>query len=126
MRKSHNNLYFSHIEVLADIVNERKEYFDKFIDYAKKIKTVSTELLSEEPKVIIFGSVVIGEHTPLSDIDILIISDKFQSLSDEKKRVIRTKVKTAVGRFSPFQIHIATKAEFEFYWKKFIRSYIEE
>ncbi|MCS7232106.1 MAG: nucleotidyltransferase domain-containing protein [Elusimicrobiota bacterium] len=125
MRKSQNNLYFSHIEVLADIVNERKEYFDKFIYYAKKIKTVSTELLSEEPKVIIFGSVVSGAYTPLSDIDVLVISDKFHSLSDEEKRIIRTKVKTAVGRFSPFQIHIATTSEFSFWWKKFIHRYIE-
>ena len=104
---------------------ERKEYFENYLEWGKRIKEIAKELLGEEVKVIIFGSVVKKTWTPTSDIDILIISDKL-SENWEENRWLRTEIKRRISPSSPFQIHLATPEEFNRWWKNFIKDdYLE-
>ena len=104
---------------------ERKEYFENYLEWAKRIKETARELIGEDVKVIVFGSVVRKDWTPASDIDVLIISDKL-SKNWEENRWLRTEIKKRIGPFSPFQIHLATTEEFKNWWKNFIKEdYVE-
>lgn len=76
-------------------------------------------------KVLIFGSVVKGNFSPQSDIDILIVSDKL-SFNWEENRIVRTEIKPKVDPFAPFQIHLARPEEFESWYKKFIKDDFRE
>lgn len=100
------------------------KYFKEIDFYAKKIKELAKEILGEA-KVYLFGSIVKGEWTPASDIDILIVSDNL-SPNWEEDRWIRTKIKSQIDPFSPFQIHLATKKEFENWYKNFLKDEYKE
>ena len=69
-------------------------------------------------KVFLFGSVLKNEQTPSSDIDLLIFSEKMPKKLSKRNR-IKVKILKEVGFFSPFELHLVDKEEFEFY-KKFI------
>jgi predicted nucleotidyltransferase len=60
------------------IWEERKEYFENYLEWGKKIKEIAQKILGKKVKVLIFGSIVRGDWTPDSDIDVLIISKNFQ------------------------------------------------
>jgi len=110
----------SHIEILKEIKEERENFFENYIDYALKIKKEAEKIL-KDAEVIIFGSIVKGNWHPLkSDIDILIISDNLPDNWD-KRRIIKNKIKSVLPSSSPFQIHLATKKEYENFYKKFIK-----
>lgn len=109
----------SHIQIRYQIWQEEQKYFKNYLHYARKIKKVAQELLPKA-KVIVFGSIVRGEYGPNSDIDILIVSDNLDK-NWEKRREIRTKIKSQLPFLAPFQIHLATKKEFQNWYKKFIK-----
>ncbi|MCX7716148.1 MAG: nucleotidyltransferase domain-containing protein, partial [Endomicrobia bacterium] len=90
---------------------EKKKYFENLDFYAKKIKAVAENLIGPV-KVIIFGSVVKKNYTPLSDIDVLVISENL-SADWKKNRFVRTEIKKSIDVFSPFQLHLVRPEEFE-------------
>jgi len=102
------------------IWEERKEYFENYLEWGKKIKEIAKKFLGTKVTVLIFGSIVRGDWTPESDIDVLIISNKL-SKNWIKNRLIRTKIKKLIGPLSPFQIHLARPEEYKSWWKKFIK-----
>lgn len=115
----------SFVEILKEIAEEKRKYFENYLDYAKKIKEKAKELLGEDVKVLVFGSVVRGDWWLDSDIDVLIISDKL-SPNWIDNREIRTEIKKSIGSFHPFQIHLATTEEYEEWFKKFIKEDYKE
>lgn len=114
----------SFTEIIKEIWNEKKRYFEDYKRYAEIIKDKAKELLGDA-KVIVFGSVVRDDYTPASDIDILIISDNLPD-DQEKRAELRTQIKSSVGRPNPFQIHLITPEEFEKTYKSFIKEDFEE
>ncbi|HOK80453.1 MAG TPA: nucleotidyltransferase domain-containing protein [bacterium] len=110
----------SHIQILKDIKDERKHFFENYLDYASRIKKEAKKIL-KDVEVIVFGSVVRGDWHPLnSDIDLLIISENMPD-AWEKRRIIRNKIKSFLPSFHPFQIHLVTKKEYENFYKKAIK-----
>lgn len=105
------------VDLLIQQKKENEKYFKNPQKYASLIKRKAEELLGKV-KVYLFGSVVKGNWTPGSDIDILVVSDNFD---DKKGGEIRAKLLEAVGFFSPFEIHLITKKIFENWYKKFIK-----
>ncbi|MCS7151641.1 MAG: nucleotidyltransferase domain-containing protein [Endomicrobia bacterium] len=106
------------------VLEEKKKYFENIEFYANKIKQIAVELLGTA-RVLVFGSVVKKNYTPLSDIDILIISENL-STNWQENRHIRTEIKKRIGSFSPFQLHLVRPEEFECWYKRFIKEeYIE-
>ena len=104
---------------LARLVYEKcKEYFDNGRLYAKRIKEIAREALGEA-EVYVFGSILRGEaHPMLSDVDILIVSRNAPSDNDERARIM-ARIKREIGELNPFEIHMATPREYEWY-KRFI------
>ncbi|GIW66478.1 MAG: hypothetical protein KatS3mg095_0376 [Candidatus Parcubacteria bacterium] len=107
-------------ELLLEIAEKKEKYFKNYLSYGKKIKDIARELLGN-CQVLIFGSVIRGDFSPASDIDVLIISNKFPE-NWEERRIYRTKIKSAIEHSSPFQIHLATEEEFKNWWQNFIKS----
>ncbi|MCD6221487.1 nucleotidyltransferase domain-containing protein, partial [bacterium] len=72
----------THIEILKEIGEERKKFFENFKDYSLEIKNKAKQLLGEV-KVLVFGSVIKNSYNIVnSDIDILIISDRLPEKSE--------------------------------------------
>ena len=99
-----------YFDELIRIAKERKEYFENYMNYARLVK----EAVGGE--VFVFGSVVEGKHT-MADIDLLVVLD-----SIERREEILMKINEVLGEFHPFQIHLVTRKEFEWY-KRFIKKW---
>lgn len=113
-----SNLSFS--ELLLEVAKEKEKYFKDYLNYGKKIKEIAQKYLGV-CQVLIFGSIVRGDFSPASDIDVLIISNNLPE-NWEERRIYRTKIKSEIDFSSPFQIHLATEDEFKNWWQKFIKN----
>ncbi len=113
------------VTVRKKICDEKNKYFEEIDYYLQKIKEVAKLYLGNNVRVILFGSVVKGCWGPNSDIDVLIISDKL-STNWEENRWIRTKIKSSISPFSPFQLHLVRPEEYENWYKKFIKDGYKE
>ncbi len=108
------------VDLLIERKKEREKYFRNYKFYCKKIKKEAKKILGKSLKVLVFGSLVKGKWNFQSDIDVLIISDNLPK-DFEKRGEIRTKIKSKINPFSPFQLHLVTKEEFEKWYKNFIK-----
>lgn len=110
-------------ELLKELWEERKKYFVNYHQYCQKLKQEVSKILGKS-KVLVFGSIVSGKWGPNSDIDVLIVSDNL-SHDWTARRHVRTQIKSKIGGFHPFQIHLANSSEFNWY-KRFIKNqYLE-
>ncbi len=112
------------VQILKKSWKEKKKYFENYRSYCQKIKKLAREILGEV-EVLVFGSVVKGKFTPKSDIDLLIVSPNLPE-DQEKRAKIRTKIKSKIDPFSPFQIHLATPEEYQNWYQKFIKKDFEK
>ena len=80
--------------------------------YAKLVKEITGG------EVYIFGSVAEGKHTMASNIDLLVVLDRI-----EDRTKILVKINEILGELHPFEIHLVTREEFEWY-KKFAKKMI--
>mgnify|MGYP001774323009 CR=1 FL=1 len=112
----------SFFEIVLEEARERKEYFDNYLTYVREIKNRAEKIL-KEVKVFVFGSVVHGDYTPMSDIDILIVSNDVPENIIEQARI---KVLLTEG-FKPgiFQIHLVKPDDYEKWYKNFIKDKIQ-
>jgi len=96
---------------------ERIRVFENYLDYAKKIKELLEKRLSSF-ELFVFGSVVRGNFSVgLSDIDIAIVSEEFKNRN--KKLEIYDLLFSKFFSY-PFEFHLLTKEQWNFY-KRFIR-----
>jgi len=110
----------NYLTSVVKISKERKKYFQNYKYFATLIKnTVNLK----DVEVIIFGSVIEGKHTMASDIDILIISDDIPNRLDERVKIL-SKINKMLGYFHPFELHLVTKKESEWY-KRLIKNYVK-
>lgn len=95
---------------------ERKEFFANYKAYCEKIKKM-VKSVCKDAEVFVFGSVLKGDYSVgLSDIDVAIVSETFKNRK-EKLKVLDILLEEFF--FSPFEFHVLTKKEWEFY-KRFI------
>ena len=109
--------------ILKKTQQRNRKYFDNYLKYGEEIKEKAQELLGSV-RVLMFGSVVKGEARPTSDIDVLIISEALPQEASQKAK-IRTKIKSEIDPFSPFQLHLVTPEEFNGWYKNFIDEFKE-
>ncbi len=101
---------------------ERQRYLDNMNHYLNLIKETVTEL-DPESRVIVFGSYVRNDMRIDSDVDILIITHWAKNTEDRIK--MRVRIAKEIGVYSPFEIHIATRKEYENWYKTLIDEYRE-
>ncbi len=104
-------------DILLEERKEKEKYFKNYLKYARIVKKIAEKEL-KDVKVFVFGSVVKKEHTPASDIDLLIVS-KNMPKSMSKRAKIQAKIFNKIGILAPFEIHMVNEKEFKWY-KRFI------
>lgn len=107
----------SYLEILNEIKKENEKYFKNYKQYAKIAKRIAEKEIGKV-KVFVFGSVVKKQHTPASDIDLLIVSEKVPEKMKARAEIV-AKILRRIGLLSPFEIHLINEREFKWY-KKFI------
>jgi len=112
------------VEISLKLQKEKRKYFENYKIYCQKIKEIAESILGEV-KVLVFGSIIKNEYQPTSDIDVLIVSGDLPYNFDERAK-IRTKIKSEIDPFSPFQIHLSTPEEFDNWYKNFLKDEYQE
>jgi predicted nucleotidyltransferase len=106
--------------VVIEISRERRKYFEDPAYYARLIKDL---LGFKDLEVLLFGSVVEGQCTMASDIDLFIVSDEVPRSLDERAKLLN-RINDAVGYLHPFEVHLITTKEYDWY-KRFIKPSIK-
>ena len=83
--------------------------------WAKKVANAAKTIMPDA-RVYVFGSVISGEATGGSDIDMLIVSQNIPGKALEQSG-IKVKIEDMAGLpiYHPFEIHLATRDESEQY-----------
>ncbi len=110
------------VDLQLETLEEWRKYYEKPLEYAKKIKS-TVRRLDPEARVMLFGSIVKGEMRPDSDIDVLIITRLASNVNTRMK--LRVSITREIGENTPFEIHIVTPEEYENWYKKFLDKHVE-
>ena len=109
------------VSVALELTKKKEIYFENWEKYSIEIKNFVEDLLRDEVELIVFGSIVRGNYAlGISDIDLLIISDRFGDRDVRFNTLVRLLEKYME---SPFEFHLVTRNEFENWYKKFILEY---
>jgi len=96
----------------------RAEMVEEWASWASRI-TKAVEDVLVDARVYVFGSVVRGDHTGGSDVDILVVSN---SVAERPREIaeIRSRIEeeAKLPASHPFEIHIATEEEAKTYLRK--------
>jgi predicted nucleotidyltransferase len=103
---------------LADKYKKRQKYFQNYLAYAKKIKIRAQETLTDV-RILVFGSIIKGNYSPNSDIDILIISEQAPEKSFDQTKIKHEILKEFED--PPFEIHLVSPRQYENWYKNFIK-----
>jgi len=104
------------------VLREWRRFFEDPVKYVRVIKDV-VRGADPEARVLLFGSAAEGRLRPDSDIDVLIVTEL---ASDVENRLrLRVAIAEVIGDCTPLEIHIVTPEEFEGWYSRFIRKYVE-
>lgn len=96
------------------------KYEDRVLDYLKNYREVARRVkeivaqIDPEADVYVFGSVARGDYTAASDIDVLVVTRRF-----ELRHLIMVEVYRQVE--APIELHVATPEMLERWYRRFIR-----
>jgi hypothetical protein len=93
---------------------ENLHYLRNYKNVAKKVKRIFEKRLNKVD-VYVFGSLIEGKPTALSDIDMLIIAD---NISRQEIYELKTEAIKAIA--APMQLHVISTEEFQKWYKRFI------
>jgi predicted nucleotidyltransferase len=93
---------------LSKIYNQLKNWKE----IAKRVKEIVSRI-DPSAEIYVFGSVVRGEYTGASDIDILVITNNI-----EKKYEIMVKVYKEID--APVELHIVTPEQYRRWYMRFV------
>ncbi|WP_440059597.1 nucleotidyltransferase domain-containing protein [Thermogladius sp. 4427co] len=88
------------------------KYYRNYVEVAKRVREIVSRY-DPEAEVYVFGSVVRGSYTAGSDIDILVVTKRFESRYD-----IMVDVYKQID--APIELHVVTRELFEKWYKRFI------
>jgi len=110
------------VDLELERVREWRKYYKDPLKYVKKMREV-VRRRDPEARVLLFGSWVAGEARPDSDIDVLVVT---RLAGDVRARLdLRMNIAREVGECTPFEVHIVTPEEFEAWYKRFLKEYVE-
>ena len=110
--------------VLLRIVQEKERIFRNYREYGRRLKEAFREVLGDEGvRILVFGSVVRGNYSPLSDLDVLVVSRRAGEVryGEAVERVERRLGERLVG----VEFHLVTPEVFEGWYRKFLDVYEE-
>jgi len=110
--------------ILLKIAERKGRIFRNYREYGRRLKEAFREVLGDEGvRVILFGSVVRGDCSPWSDLDVLVVSRRAGEVKygDTVERVEERLGERLVG----VEFHLVTPEVFEGWYKKFLDVYEE-
>lgn len=110
----------SYVDILvkrAEMVKNWRKYVNSIVEAAKAVLPGS--------KIYVFGSVIKGESTGGSDVDILIVSEGISGNNLERARIkVKIEELSNLPLYHPFELHLINEEEGEWYFKR-IKELIE-
>lgn len=110
------------INIALKIMKTKRNLFKNYMKVARELKVAFSEVLGEDVKVIVFGSVVRGDSTPLSDLDVLVVSRKADCV---RYSDVVDAVEEKIGEMLGVEIHFVTPDVFEKWYRKFLDVFVE-
>ncbi len=103
------------MEKYVDLMIERARMVREWKVYVERIARAAKELMPDA-EIYVFGSVVKGEATGGSDVDVLIKSSNLPR-SNLERAEIKVKIEEMAGlpAYHPFEIHLADDEEMVWY-----------
>lgn len=101
-------------DLYLEFGKEKLKQLKSYRDIAKKVKKIVQERL-EKADVYVFGSLIEGEPTASSDIDMLVVAD---NISRDEIYKLKTEIYKSIE--APLELHIVSTREFENWYKRFI------
>ena len=111
------------VDMHMEIVERFREYRENYMVHAKAIKKIAEKNFGRIFGVFVFGSVISKNHHPLSDIDLAIVL--FESAGEDARTGFYRDVRKETGMLHPFELHVLTKEEWNDWYRKFVKEYIE-
>ncbi|WP_456330147.1 nucleotidyltransferase domain-containing protein [Archaeoglobus sp.] len=106
-----------------ETVKRFKELRKNYAENVKRIKDLAKEVFGENLlSVYVFGSVVEGSEHPMSDVDVAVVLSK--KADEEERMELYRSVRETFG-LHPFEIHVITSEEWEKWYKRFVRKFVE-
>jgi|YelNatPaOPRAMG01_1025707.scaffolds.fasta_scaffold88477_2 predicted nucleotidyltransferase len=103
------------MEKYIDVMVERARMVREWEIYVERIAKAAKELMPDA-EIYVFGSVVKGEATGGSDVDILIKSNNLPKSNLERAGIkVRIEEMAGLPTYHPFEIHLADDEEMEWY-----------
>ncbi len=109
-------------EHLLEVIEEEKKYREKPEELARSVKRAAERILGRA-RVYLFGSVVEGEDTPSSDVDVMVVSEAVPSSVGERSKVI-ARILEEVGLDAPVEVHLL-RPEDERWYLRFVKRRVE-
>lgn len=98
-----------------------QDFFQNYLSYAQTIKKEAEKKLKSKLRVFVFGSILRRQETP-QDIDILLISPKFQSYLIRNR--VRARLWQKIGFATPFEFHLITPKQYQDWYQFFLKERI--
>lgn len=100
----------------VDYELKRQAYLKNYLEVAKRVKEIVQR--HDAAEVYVFGSVIEGKATAMSDIDILVISER-----KDLEYPIKIDVYKSID--APIEIHFVTRKEYADWYSRFIEKKIQ-
>jgi hypothetical protein len=101
-------------EVYAESGVDALRQLNNYREVARKVKSIANAVWSRS-KVYVFGSVIKGKQTAMSDIDILIVVD---GVTQEEAYAVKAKIYGSID--APIELHVASSEEYKHWYMRFI------
>lgn len=106
------------MESYVDILVKRAEMVKNWREYAVRIAEAVRTILPGS-RIYVFGSVVKGESTGGSDVDILVFSESLPRNNLERAKIkVKIEELSNLPPYHPFEIHLVNKEEGEWYFRR--------
>ncbi|MFZ8848263.1 MAG: nucleotidyltransferase domain-containing protein [Minisyncoccia bacterium] len=113
-----------YFEFLLERKQKRERFLENIDYYINLIKERAKNNLGEETKIYLFGSYLTENFGPNSDIDILVITEN--EIDQKEKSRVLSEILEDFDVYHPFEIHFASKSQFENWYKKFLKENYKE
>lgn len=106
-------------DVYVESGRKALQQLDNYREIGRRVKGM-VNVVWKDANVYIFGSVIDGKYTAMSDIDMLIV---VEGVSREDTYRVKAMIHKAID--APIELHIASKEEFNHWYKRFTNKFEE-
>ncbi len=106
-----------------ETVKRFRELRKNYVENVRRIKDLAKEIFGENLlSVYVFGSVVEGSERPMSDVDVAVVLSR--KVDEEERMKLYRRVRETFG-LHPFEIHVITSEEWERWYRRFVKKFVE-